>query len=98
MALDSQAKIEWALVIFFYAAVHYVEAYLADVGQHLRSHTTRDAFVGRDTYLRRIFSEYQDLKYYGYSARYEMSVFAASDVAIAAAHFTAVKTHITSAL
>jgi hypothetical protein len=98
MALDSQPKIDWALVILFYAAMHYVEAYLATVGQHLRSHTTRDKFVGRDARLRRIYSEYQDLKYYGYNARYEMQEFTASDVTDATASFAAVKTYIKTLL
>jgi len=80
--------------MLFYAAMHYVEAYLATVGQHLRSHTTRDNFVGRDARLRRIYSEYQDLKYYGYNARYEMQTFNAADVADATADLTTVKSHI----
>jgi hypothetical protein len=68
MTLESQPKIDWALVILFYAEMHYVEAYLATVGQHLRSPTARDNFVGRDARVRKIFSEYQDLKYYSYNS------------------------------
>lgn len=98
MASDSQAKIDWALVILFYAAMHYIEAYLATLGQHLRSHTTRDNFVGRDVQLRRIYSEYQDLKYFGYNARYEMQKFTASDVAQAKTNFDTVKAHISAIL
>ena len=98
MKLDSQAKIDWALLILFYAAMPYVEAYLATVDQHLRSHSARDNFVGRDPRLRKIFSEYQDLKYYGFNARYEMQKFTASDVAVATANFTTVKTHIAAVL
>ena len=36
----TQASVNWKLVVLFYAAVHYVEAYLAKLNQHLRSHTT----------------------------------------------------------
>ena len=78
--------------------MHYVEAYLATVGQHLRSHTARDSFVGRDAQLRRIFPEYQDLKYYAYNARYEVQPFTASDVADAATNFAKVKSHIATIL
>ena len=98
MTLENQAKIDWALVILFYAALHYVEAYLATVGQHLRNHAARDSFVGRDARLRAIFSEYQDLKYYGYNARYEMQGFTASNVTDAAKSFAKVKTHIKAIL
>lgn len=72
MPLTDQTRIDWALVILFYAALHYVEAYLATVGQHQRSHTTRDNVVARDPNLKKIFSEYQDLKFYGNNARYEV--------------------------
>ena len=80
LPLDSQAGIDWALVAIFYAAMHYVEAYLALSNTHLRSHTTRDNAVGRDSNLRKIFHEYQDLKYFGYNARYEPPQFKATDV------------------
>lgn len=98
MALDSQAKIDWVLVILFYAAMHYVEAYLATVGQHLRSHTARDGFVGRDPNLRRIYSDYQDLKYFGYNARYEMQKFVASDVTHVTTSFATIQAHIKTIL
>jgi len=81
IALTAQPNIDWALVVIFYAAVHYVEAYLSLTGIHLRSHATRDNCVGRDSRLRLIFREYGDLKYYAYNARYEVMPFSASDVA-----------------
>ena len=98
MTLENQPKIDWALVILFYSAMHYVEAYLATLGQHLRSHTTRDNFVGRDARLRKIFSEYQDLKYYGYNARYEMQKFTAADVTDAATSLATVEAYIRTIL
>ncbi len=95
MPLDTQTSIDWALVMLFYAAVHYVEAYLALSALHLRSHTTRDSYVGRDSKLKKIFQEYQDLKFYGYNARYEVLGFSASDVKnVAAKAVASVRTHI----
>ena len=55
LPLDNQARIDWASIILFYAALHYVEAYLAKMGQHLRSHTTRDLIVGKDSNLKKIY-------------------------------------------
>jgi hypothetical protein len=92
LPLDSQTRIDWPLIALFYAAMHYVEAYLATLGQHVRSHTTRDTFLGRDANLRKIYSEYQDLKFYGYAARYEAFRFKAEDVTNQAAqHFATIK-------
>jgi len=78
---DSQTAIDWTLVILFYAAVHYVEAYLyKSWGLHVRSHTTRDKYFGKEANLKKIFSPYSHLKYYGYNARYEVSGFTANDM------------------
>lgn len=78
--LNSQPRIDWALIALFYAAMHYVEAYLAVVfNQHVKSHTTRDSIVARDSNLKRIHAEYMDLKFFGYNARYEMYAFKATD-------------------
>lgn len=95
LPLENQTKIDWALIVLFYAALHYVEAYLSTIGQHLRSHTTRDNAVGRDSNLRKVYSEYQDLKYYGYNARYEVCGFKPADVTnTAATGFAAIKARI----
>lgn len=95
LTLDNQTRIDWALVALFYAAVHYIEAYLAVSNQHLKSHATRDNVIGRDAYLKRIYIEYQDLKFYGFSARYEACAFRPHDVTgIAVKAFEIVKLHI----
>ena len=83
----------------FYSAMHYVEAYLATTNQHLRSHMTRDTVLGRDSVLKAIYSEYQDLKYYGYVARYEMHQFTKEDfLSDAVPQFPAIKDHISRSL
>lgn len=97
--LDNQSRIDWALVMLFYAAMHYVEAYLAKSNVHLRSHTTRDNAISRDAALRKIFKEYSDLKYFGYNARYEVSGFKATDVTnVALKHYTTIKNHLSPLL
>jgi hypothetical protein len=70
---ENQTRIDWTLIVLFYAAVHYVEAYLGvRLGLHARSHTMRDNYVAKDANLRKIYSSYQHLKYFGYNARYEV--------------------------
>lgn len=104
LTLSSKASIDWALISLFYGAMHYVEAYL-DVTyagsrvQHLKSHITRDSLVGTDTKLKKIFREYQDLKYFGFNARYEMVDFDVKDVQAAAIpEFNKIKAYITGLL
>jgi len=99
LALTEQPWIDWALTAMFYAAMHYIEAYLATKGQHPKSHMTRDGFVGRESNLRRVFIDYQELKMYGLNARYEMVPFKANDVTDhAAKSLEAIKMHIESLL
>jgi hypothetical protein len=98
LSLNKQADIDWALVAFFYAAIHYVEAYLAPA-IHLKSHETRDKYIGKEAHLRRIYKEYSNLKYFGYAARYEMCGFKAEDVNDEAAKdYETIKAHITAKL
>jgi hypothetical protein len=92
--LTNQARIDWKLVVLFYVAVHYVEAYLAKTGTHLRSHTTRDSYITKEANLKRIRVSYAHLKYFGYNARYEMNGFSARDVQEAARDLAQVKSEL----
>ena len=94
LPLDSQPQIDWALVALFYAAMHYIEAYLAPTF-HVKSHETRDKYINREAHLRRIFKEYSHLKYFGFNARYEVCGFTAADVKDEAAKdYETIKAHI----
>lgn len=98
LPLDNQSQIDWALVALFYAAMHYVEAYLAPT-VHLKSHETRDTYISREAHLRRIFKEYAHLKYFGFNARYEVYGFKPKDVKDEAAKdYETIKTHIATKL
>ena len=94
IVLKDRTAIDWALITLFYAGVHYVEAYLATIGQHVRSHQTRDNIMGRDRNLRNVFKNHGDLKSFGYTARYETSTFAASIVEDASSYLSEIKTHL----
>lgn len=95
----TQASINWKLIVLFYTALHYVEAYLAKaLNQHLHVHTTRDSVVNRETHLRAIRTEYAHLKYFGFNARYEADQFTAKDVADALGYLALVKSKITPLL
>ena len=84
--------------VLFYAALHYIEAYLAP-NVHLKSHESRDGYINRDAHLRSIAKEYFHLKFFGYNARYEAFGFKASQVKDEAAKdYEAVKAHIVKKL
>ncbi len=92
MQPSNQASINWKLVILFYTALHYVEAYLVDrMNVHLRSHTTRDGWVTKESNLRKVRTEYFHLKFFGYNARYEADSFTDKEVAEALNDLTKVK-------
>jgi hypothetical protein len=92
MQPSNQASINWKLVILFYTALHYVEAYLAkQMNFHLRSHTTRDGWITKEANLRKVRTEYFHLKFFGYNARYEADSFTAKEVAEALTYLTKVK-------
>jgi len=100
-AIDTSnpTNIDWKLTVLFYAAMHYVEAYLAkSMAIHLRSHTTRDGYVTKELNLKRIRNEYNHLKFFGYNARYEISGFTAKDVTSALAYFATIKAALTPLL
>ncbi|MFY9904872.1 MAG: hypothetical protein WBX02_04975 [Terriglobales bacterium] len=91
----TQTEIDWTLVVLFYAAVHYVEAYLyKQWGAHVRSHTTRDKYFAKEAVLKKVFSQYSHLKYYGYNARYEVSGFTKSDTLSATKYLDEIKKQI----
>jgi HEPN domain-containing protein len=71
--------LDWALTCLFYAAVHYVNAYLAHAGKSIpRRHRTQGSLVGRsnivevDPTLRAIYPAYRHLDDESRDARYEL--------------------------
>ena len=75
--LDTQAHsvhppaYEWAVVIAFYAAVHYVNGYLWEVRRYEPpDHESRNLLVKGDPVLRACHEEYRRLLDAGFRARY----------------------------
>ena len=62
---------EWATVIAFYAAVHYVNAYIWERYRiEPRNHAERGQYVQQDPVLRRCERAYRQLRDAGYRSRY----------------------------
>jgi hypothetical protein len=68
------------------------------MGVHLRSHTTRDSYVTRESNLRKIRTQYFHLKFYGYNARYEPDQFGANEIKDALSDIATVKSTLTPLL
>lgn len=85
---------EWTVTVYFYAAVHYIEAFLAVQGIHCDGHTERNTYVGRIPELRRVGKEYSALRTVSRQARYHALPISPDDVSRAQQNLTTVKTQI----
>jgi hypothetical protein len=76
--VDAAAYSDWAITVIFYAALHYVDAFLARIGGGINpgAHDVREGWVQREAQLRPIAFQYMRLKNRSRNARY------------AAVHFT----------
>jgi type IV secretory pathway VirB3-like protein len=61
---------DWAVTGMFYAAVHYVMAYLATQGIHPVLHHVRNSHIHRDPKLNSIYIDYRELQNNSEDARY----------------------------
>lgn len=76
--LDSTLYTDWVVTGMFYAALHYVEAYLAMLGEQPEDHRARDSHVKR--HIPDIGKDYRWLKDYSINARYYGYRFSADDI------------------
>lgn len=67
---------DWRATGAFYAAVNYVDAYLAIEDVHPPDHRARDSYVGLDQHLMVLYGAYRRLKRDSEDARYRVSAFA----------------------
>ena len=66
--------LEWAAVVAFYAAVHYVNAYLWETRRYEpRDHRARVNAVGQDRVLRAAYRSYMGLRTLAFQSRYHPS-------------------------
>lgn len=80
-SFDRTTYSDWAITVLFYAALHYVDAFLAHAGfTYPGGHPTRDGLVNSVTQLRTISSEYFRLKNRSSSARYYASRFSTREI------------------
>ncbi len=61
---------DWAVTVFFYAALHYAHAVLAIYGQHPQSHDATGPLVRKNPVLKEVWAEYKSLHTASRNARY----------------------------
>ena len=70
-SMDRSAYSDWAATVLFYAALHYVDAFLArKLHYHPRGHADRDKLLHTVHALKKIRVEYRELKDCSHNARY----------------------------
>ena len=90
---------DWQVVVLFYAALHYADAFFARAGLHPSNHRERDRLVAQTPELSRIYPEYRTLYDSSLDARYNLVIFPRQLVEVLyAGPFTSVRNHIRSSL
>ena len=91
---------EWEVVALFYAALHYVDAWLASSEHvHSRNHAQRIGLVRSNIALRPISDQYERLYRLSVLARYEMERPSLREVrSVENNEYTAIKRHIRALL
>jgi len=79
--LDGTPYPDWRATVFFYAAVHYVQAYFTaqPVRWEFHKHSDRDTAIQADNHISAIWDDYRSLKDWSRDARYDAEKPSADD-------------------
>jgi hypothetical protein len=86
--------IDWAVVMLFYSALHYIDAFLAGKNVHPMSHKQRDEEIERNGSLSEIYGAYRRLKDLSRAARYEIPNFPPEKLDVARDRLSSIKRHL----
>jgi uncharacterized protein (UPF0332 family) len=78
--LDNTEFLDWAVIAAFYAALHWINAYLVTQNFKPANHETRDKAIVMYSVTKKIAWEYTVLKQHGFNARYRGFRFTAKQV------------------
>jgi hypothetical protein len=68
--VTSGRHVDWQVTVLFYAALHYVDAWLSRSAIHPHTHVERRHFVRKDRALHRLYGHYSRLDDRSQDARY----------------------------
>ena len=90
---------DWAVVLAFYAALHWVDAYLARQERHPRTQSERVRWIQQEDALLPIYDPYRTLRDRADAARYHLTPFSSGEArALLTDELHAVRVHITRLL
>ena len=90
--LDDTAYLDWAVIVAFYTALRWVDAYFSP--NRPTDHPERNAWVARDSHTRPIYREYRELHQLSVEARYGLREFEPDEVkALVANRLSRVEAH-----
>jgi hypothetical protein len=91
--------IDWAIVAYFYSALHWVDALLAEkLKKHPENHRERENYFRLVDVLRDIFTEYKQLKLESETVRYKLHKFEKSHIKYSAKYYKKIKEKISQRL
>lgn len=94
LSLEKKYKY-WIITAYNYSAIHWIDAYLAQIPYHPRSHSIRESCITRDSKLKgKIYYEYCELKNLCRGSRYELIVIGQVDINNAINYHQSIKSHI----
>lgn len=90
--LSKPGAIGWSITMLFYAALHYIEAYLvATKGIGCKHHFSRATEIQIDPRIKSLYREYSMLETLSREARYDVSPFDVGDLRYAESCFENVR-------
>jgi len=92
--VSKTAYLDWAVTVYFYAALHYVDAVLAVSGIHPDSHTQRVDAIGANITLSVVRPEYRLLETLSQNARYRAMKIENSDLQKSQDSFSILRAHL----
>jgi hypothetical protein len=78
--LMTDGQNDWAVTVFFYASLHYIEAYFAITNMHYTAHSRRSDNMIDDAVLVNVHDQYRLLEEASKRARYEARPFSPNEV------------------
>jgi len=81
LILEDRKFSQWAIVAYFYSALHWVDAYIAkELNLHPQDHHTRTSCINRISELRTLYAAYRHLQSDSRTVRYDAKSFPSKEI------------------
>ena len=87
---------DWIITVYFYIALHLIDAYLATNSIHPPTHHLRDSYIRRDPRLHVIYGDYRYLEDLSRDARYTVYAPNQHDIQDCKTSLVAIRNHLRS--